>query len=215
MVGSDKNITTLLFVRWPEAGRVKTRLAGALGAESACGIYTMLATRAFAEAMKVAGSQVVVCGTGAMPDAFARWLPGAFAYWSQPEGGLGERLAELFTRAFQSGSDAVLAIGSDAPTLDAAAITHAAAALASHDVSILPAEDGGYALIGLSRFPPRLFADMPWSTARLLEATRERCASEGLTLCIGPTFPDVDTEEDWQRFSELTEFAGIPRGEQQ
>lgn len=197
----EQNITVLLFVRWPEPGRVKTRLAAALGAESACEIYTRLAERTFAEGMKVPGAQLVVCGTGATPDAFAHWLVGAFAYWNQPEGELGERLAILFARAFNAGAAGVLAIGSDAPTLDAKAITTAVEALASHDVSILPAEDGGYVLIGLRRMAEGLFAGMPWSTERLVPATRERCESEGLVLWTGTSYPDVDTVEDWQRLS--------------
>ena len=199
----EKNITILLFVRWPEPGRVKTRLAAALGAEAACKIYTRLAERAFAEGMRVPGAQLVVCGTGATPDAFARWLVGASGYWNQPEGDLGERLAALFARAFNSGSVGVLAIGSDAPTMDADAITTAVEALAYHDVSMLPAEDGGYVLIGLRRMAERLFAGMPWSTERLAQATRERCESESLVLWTGTPFHDVDTFEDWQRFSDV------------
>ncbi|GAB4324816.1 MAG: TIGR04282 family arsenosugar biosynthesis glycosyltransferase [Candidatus Sumerlaeia bacterium] len=201
MCESEKNITLLLFVRWPEPGRVKTRLAAALGGESACKIYTRLAERAFAEGMKVSGAKLIVCGTGATPETFARWLVGASAYWDQPEGALGERLAALFARAFDAGSAGVLAIGSDAPTLDAAAITTAVEALVSHDVCILPAVDGGYVLIGLRRMTEQLFFDMPWSTERLLQATSARCRSEGLSLWTGPAFPDVDTLEDWQRYS--------------
>jgi len=213
MAESGKNIIILLFVRWPEPGRVKTRLAAALGADLACEIYTRLAERAFAEGIKVAGAQLIVCGTGASPDAFAHWLVGAPAYWNQPEGELGERLAVLFARAFDSGSDGVLAIGSDAPTLDADAITTAVDALASHDVSILPAEDGGYVLIGLRRMADRLFAEMPWSTDRLLQATRERCESERLALWVGTPFPDVDTVEDWHGLSHLLKHH--PIGESQ
>lgn len=187
----------LYMVRWPEAGRVKTRLAARLGAEEACRIHKALAERCFAEALQVPGAEVIVCGTGAKAEDFRGWLGGAADYWDQPDGGLGTRLEQLFGLAFAMRAASVGAIGSDAPDLDAQGIGSAFEALAGQDVSLLPAADGGYVFIGTSRHIPDLFRNKPWGTGELLSATRAECERLGLRVASGRSYRDVDTEADW------------------
>jgi uncharacterized protein len=190
----------LFFVRWPEAGRVKTRLARSVGPEEACRLHKLLAEVCFREALEAVRDGVVVCATGAGVDRFREWLPGALDYWPQPEAGLGERLEAMFARAFGEGAQSVAAMGSDAPGLRAASIAGALRKLATHDVAILPALDGGYVLVGMRSLQRGLFREMPWSTAELFDRTREACSAAGLKLHVGPAFGDVDTEEDWHRW---------------
>lgn len=192
--------TVLFFVRWPEPGRVKTRLAHTVGNDEACRIHKLLAETCYREAMVAMSGGVVVCGTGAEADRFQGWLPGAAAYWEQPNAGLGERLAAMFARAFEEGAPAVAAMGSDAPTLRAASIAMAMRKLSRHDVAILPALDGGYVLIGMRAMRAELFGGMPWSTPELFDRTRDVCVQAGLKLFTGPAFGDVDTHEDWNRW---------------
>ncbi len=187
----------LFFVRWPEPSRVKTRLAATLGADRACHIHGLLAERCFSNAMAVRGARVVICGTGAGPDGFRRWLSGASAYWEQPVGDLGERLDALFGRAFEEGASKVVAVGSDSPELHSESIAEAIGALDSHEICLLPATDGGYVLVGSCRHFPEIFHDMPWSTGRLLNRTLHVCAEFALRVHIGPAHRDVDTDDDW------------------
>jgi glycosyltransferase A (GT-A) superfamily protein (DUF2064 family) len=79
-------------------------------------------------------------------------------------------------------------------------IVEASAALACHDLVVGPALDGGYWLLGMSRFIPELFDGIPWSTDRVLRETLSRAAS--LTLKVHQLRPlgDVDTAADWFRY---------------
>lgn len=199
----------LFFVRWPQAGRVKTRLAAAVGDEAACAIHRRLAARCFTAARGVPGARVVVCGTGAGPADFSDWLAGADAYWDQPEADLGARLERLFARAFGEGARGVAAIGSDCPTLDSTAISRALGALDDAEVSLLPADDGGYVLVASSRLAPELFRDMPWSTPALMAATLAACRRTQQRVVVGPVFRDIDTVDDWNDFLR-TESAATP-----
>ncbi len=200
----------LFMVRWPEAGRVKTRLARAVGAEEACRIHKALAEHCFASALRVPETEVMVCGTGAGIEAFRDWLPGAADYWQQDDGGLGDRLERLFGRAHALGAASVGAIGSDAPMLDGKGIGLAFEALRRKEVSLLPAADGGYVFIGTSRHFPELFRDMPWGTGEMLSATVRKCARLGLRVAVGKTHRDVDTEEDWLLARHALSFSHEP-----
>jgi rSAM/selenodomain-associated transferase 1 len=160
--------------------------------------------------MATADSEVIVCGTGAVPDAFRSWLPGASDYWQQPEGGLGERLEAMFAAAFDRGAPRAVAIGSDAPLLIASSIEGALDSLTDHDVCLLPAADGGYVLIGCSHLHPCLFRDMPWSKADLMSRTLAACAENTLRVHIGPMHQDVDTEADWNAVRPLLQSPQSP-----
>lgn len=65
-------------------------------------------------------------------------------------------------------------MGTDCPALTPAHLVGAAAALDCHEAVIMPALDGGYPLLGLARFHPDVFRDMPWSTPAVAELTLAR-----------------------------------------
>jgi rSAM/selenodomain-associated transferase 1 len=192
----------LFFVRWPEVGRVKTRLAATVGAAAACRIHRFLAERTFYAGVLTPEVRLIVCGTGATPEEFREWLPRAAEYWTQPEGDLGVRLETLFARAFAEQGGPVIAIGSDCGDLRSGNLREAANALGAGAAGLylMPATDGGYVLIGLGAMEPGVFRDMPWSTEELLPATLERAGAQGLNAELGPVLADVDTEEDWKAF---------------
>jgi len=191
----------LFMVRWPEPGRVKTRLALSIGNAEACLIHRIMAEACFREAVAVRDARVVVCGTGAPCASFEDWLRGASDYWDQPEGDLGERLEALHGRAFREGAKSVAAIGSDAPTLTAADIATALDATSGGRVSLLPAADGGYVLIAAASHVPDLFGGIPWGTDGVLRATLDACGRLGLATHVGPVHRDVDTLDDWRAVS--------------
>jgi glycosyltransferase A (GT-A) superfamily protein (DUF2064 family) len=103
-----------------------------------------------------------------------------------------------------------MVIGTDCPALTADHLRGAASALADHDVVLVPAEDGGYVLIGMRAPQPGLFSDMVWGTETVLAETRARIARLGLTSCELETLWDVDRPEDLARLSaeEFGAFAG-------
>jgi glycosyltransferase A (GT-A) superfamily protein (DUF2064 family) len=96
----------------------------------------------------------------------------------------------------------VLVIGSDCPAMTVDHLRNAADALRAADVVIVPAEDGGYALIGMRRPHPELFADMAWSTPAVMEETRARLRRLRLIWRQLATLWDVDTPADLARLHE-------------
>jgi glycosyltransferase A (GT-A) superfamily protein (DUF2064 family) len=92
-----------------------------------------------------------------------------------------------------------LLIGTDCPALTPEHLRAAADALCEHEVVLIPAEDGGYVLIGMRAPQPGLFSDMTWSTDTVLAETRQRIARLGLSVRELETLFDVDRPEDLAR----------------
>ncbi|WP_129793156.1 TIGR04282 family arsenosugar biosynthesis glycosyltransferase [Sphingosinicella sp. CPCC 101087] len=186
----------LVFAKAPVTGRVKTRLIPALGAEGAATLAAEMLVRTIGEAIAAEAGLVELCGD---PDpAGPEWagrLPPGIASSAQGEGDLGARMARAARRTIERGERAVL-IGTDCPDLDRMRLRHAIAFLDDHDAIIHPTRDGGYALLGLERFDPSLFADIAWSTPAVAEATMTRIRSLGWSLKVGETLCDIDEPAD-------------------
>lgn len=180
----------VIFAKAPVPGRVKTRLVPALGAEGAAALAAEMLERTIAEAL-ASVCDVELCGD---PDPAGWWHGPAVTFSAQGEGDLGERLARAAKRALRRGP--VLLIGSDCPALDRQRLREAAVALASDDAVIHPAEDGGYALLGLRAFDASIFEGMEWSTPSVAAETRARIAALGWSLREGETLRDVDEPAD-------------------
>jgi uncharacterized protein len=113
----------------------------------------------------------------------------------QPDGDLDARMHAAVVAA----NGPVLVVGTDCPAMTAEHLRQAAEALRDHDAVAIPAEDGGYVLIGLRQPQPKLFSDMPWSTATVMDETRRRM--RGLALSCRRLSPlwGVDSPEDLAR----------------
>ncbi len=91
-------------------------------------------------------------------------------------------------------------IGTDCPALTELHLRGAANALREgNDVVIIPAEDGGYVLIGTRTPQPAIFAGIAWGTNTVLADTRTRIIEQRLMLTEQPPLWDVDTEADLAR----------------
>ncbi len=106
---------------------------------------------------------------------------------------------------------ATLLIGTDCPALTGKHLRAAASALADHDAVLIPAEDGGYVLIGLTHAVPELFTDMPWGSAGVAAETRARLAHLGLRWRELDALWDVDRPEDLARL-EVFQLASCKNG---
>jgi glycosyltransferase A (GT-A) superfamily protein (DUF2064 family) len=91
-------------------------------------------------------------------------------------------------------------VGTDCPALTLAHLQQAADALQTHDAVLVPAEDGGYVLLGLRRPIPEVFVGVNWSTAQVLVQTRKRLRQASATWHELPMLWDVDEPADWQRW---------------
>lgn len=189
-------VVTLVFVRAPEAGRVKTRLAAGLGAEGALRVYRRLAEHTLREA-RAMGGEVRVHFTPADAGAEVRaWLGDGVRYLPQSAGDLGARMEAAFRDAFEDGADRVVIIGSDLPDLSAALLRRAFDALESHAAVIGPARDGGYYLLGMQTIIGGLFEEIPWSTNEVLARTLDRLRAAGIEPALLGALSDVDEVHD-------------------
>ena len=191
-------VALAVLARAPVAGSVKTRLIPALGADGAAALQQRLIERTVASACAAAIGPVTVWTTPAAPHpcftALAARHPIALA--AQPDGDLGARM--LAAGAAAGGP--ALVIGTDCPALMPEHLREAAQVLrAGSDVVVIPAEDGGYVLIGSRRPQPGLFADMTWGTDTVMAETRRRLARDGLTWQEPALLWDVDRPEDIAR----------------
>jgi rSAM/selenodomain-associated transferase 1 len=183
-----------VFLKAPRLGTVKTRLAADVGDRHALRLYRVMATRALA-AVRDAGLEPTVwfTPTDAAPE-MRLWLGDGWDLRPQASGDLGARL-QAAEHAVTPGR-AWLAIGADCPRLDATALVYAAALADAGHVVLGPSEDGGYYLLGGRTPLPPLFDAMPWSTSRLLDATRERLRRAGVPWRELALLRDVDTAAD-------------------
>ncbi len=185
----------LFFARAPRPGQVKTRLAADVGPDAALEIYRTLGLRVVDQIAGVSSITVWYEPADAEEEMRA-WL-GDLRFEAQPEGDLGARLTHAFAAHFTAHpGEPAIAVGADAPDVDAAAIETAGNALRSTDVVLGPATDGGYYLIGLARPLPELFQDMPWGTEEVLDATRAACKGMRITPELLPVLRDVDRLSD-------------------
>lgn len=125
------------------------------------------------------------------------------ALHAQVRGNLGTRMLAACRRVLRTGKDVVL-IGTDCPVLRAGDLRAAARTLRSGvDAVLSPAEDGGYALIGLRRISPRLFTGMEWGTDLVLAETHRRLRELGWRWRELRTVWDVDRPEDYRRLARM------------
>jgi rSAM/selenodomain-associated transferase 1 len=109
---------------------------------------------------------------------------------------LGEKLQSALLDSHNHRISRVVFIGVDCPDLNTEILDQAFADLDTSDVVIGPAVDGGYYLIGLSRFLPELFDGITWGTDIVFKQTEKIAQSLGLVVNYLPILRDVDRPED-------------------
>lgn len=189
----------LLFTKPAREGRVKTRLIGELTAAEAAELHAAFLADLLA---RLQGGDFELRLAWAL-DPEDEVPDGPVPGLRQRGEGLGDRLYLALSEAAREAA-AVMALGSDHPTMPLALIHRAFEAVErGAEVVLGPAEDGGYYLIALSAdaVSRRLFEDIAWSTERVLPATLERCRELGLTVELLPEASDVDTPEDLRRLA--------------
>lgn len=189
----DKKLL-LIFIKNPEKGTVKTRLAKTVGNEKAYQTYLKLIDYTLEVARQVeARKQIWYSSFVDEEDG----LGGpAFEKKVQKGRNLGERMATAFRQGFKDGFEKVLIIGSDCPGITTEIIESAYARLDQQEVVIGPSEDGGYYLVGSKKFIPQIFDNIPWSTESVYPETIRILRDKSLSYSALPTLNDIDTEED-------------------
>ncbi|UCE34605.1 MAG: TIGR04282 family arsenosugar biosynthesis glycosyltransferase [Deltaproteobacteria bacterium] len=204
-----KDRCILFFVRNPERGEVKTRLAATLGHNVARDLYRCFILDMLS-ALESTDFPITICyyPKDALDDV--KGIVGD-GYAFQPQYGedLGERMKNGMTDSFAQGFDPVIVIGSDIPDLPVAFIQESFAALQTYDTVIGPALDGGYYLIGFKQesFLPEAFRGIEWGTNTVLTRTLGILRDHQRTAYLLPPLQDIDTLEDLKVFLEKLKHA--------
>jgi rSAM/selenodomain-associated transferase 1 len=186
----------IIFVKNPEPGKVKTRLARSIGAEAALAVYKRLLQHTKDITSKVDARRVMF---------YSSWIDDQDG-WERPKyekrvqsgTDLGERMANAFSLVL-NGVDQAVIIGSDCLELTAGIIDQAFAALERFDAVIGPARDGGYYLLGIKQFHPELFDGKEWSTSTVFQDTAADLRVLGLSYEALPVLSDIDDVDDLKR----------------
>lgn len=193
----------MVFVRHPEPGRVKTRLARTYGDRFAAELYGCFVDDLLAELERGSCRPEILFTPAGKGREIRQRFGGRFAYTPQAGEGLGERMANAFRSCFARGFATALLIGSDFPDLTAEVVEGAFQALENaHDAVLGPACDGGYYLIGFraAAFEPAVFTEMPWGERTVCEETLNRLRARGYRIHLAQAWHDIDTEEDLAAF---------------
>jgi rSAM/selenodomain-associated transferase 1 len=187
----------IIFAKAPLPGFAKTRLIPALGATGAAELAQQMLFNTLHEAISAEIGTVELCVTPAIHHPAWRGIPfpKGIEISDQGEGDLGARLALASERALAK-AEQVLLIGTDCVEMSGGLLREAAQILQEHDAVIHCTADGGYALLGLRRYNPFLFSDMPWSTDAVADITIARIGQLGLSLHVGQILHDVDEPQD-------------------
>lgn len=197
-------INVAVFAKVPEAGVAKTRLIPALGAQGAARLQRQLTWRAMQTAQQAELGTVTLWCTPDPQHRFFRALikKTGVSCHAQTDGDLGQRMLHAFRLHCAHGP--LLLIGTDCPALGPDDLRCAAQVLRDgNDAVFLPAEDGGYVLIGLRQPQPTLFEGVAWGTGSVMEETRARLRAAGATWREPKTLWDVDRPADLGRLAGL------------
>ena len=193
----------ILFIKYPEAGNVKTRLGAEVGFELAAELYRLFIQQTFELVQNCSAQKVFVAFEPADREAeFSEFIPKQFAVFPQKGKNLGARMLNAFQYAFARGYKNVAILGSDSPTLPLKNIDEAFEKLSKSDLVLGPAEDGGYYLIGLTHAHPGLFDNIEWSSNSVMQATIERAEKLRLQYKLLSVWYDIDTKKTLMRAAE-------------
>jgi len=205
----DKKLL-LIFVKNPEKGKVKTRLAKTVGEEKAYNTYLKLVEITLKAASEVQAYKQIWYSSfidksdsflGKPSDRFERSDGSSLRFEKKLQHGedLGARMENAFRQGFDDEFNKIVIIGSDCPDISPEIIEDAFERLNQNDVVIGPSEDGGYYLLGLKRMISEVFKDISWRTKHVLLETIHILKSGEIKFELLPTLNDIDTIEDLQK----------------
>ncbi|MEM6822020.1 MAG: TIGR04282 family arsenosugar biosynthesis glycosyltransferase [Verrucomicrobiota bacterium] len=186
-----------LFLKEPVPGKVKTRLAAAIGNEAACQAYRNLVERQLKE-IPTSWKIYVFFDPPERSHSVQEWLKGhrVEAFVAQDGNDLGERQMHAIQNI--NGSSPLFLIGGDCPYLIQDRLLEASQYLETHDLSLIPATDGGYVSLGIKKEHHGLFDNIQWSTSTVRSELAKNCRTLNLTLREATPLTDIDTLKEWK-----------------
>jgi rSAM/selenodomain-associated transferase 1 len=193
----------IVMAKYPQAGKVKTRLMPDLSAHLAAKVHRVFLQHCMARLSELRAAELVLCfdpveKSDALRDLFDNLAP--ITFLPQVDGDLGVRLGAA-AREMSSRHQRLLFLGVDSPDLPLAHLKKAAELLDRSEVSLSPTDDGGFWSLGLQNHvnAQKLLADIPWSSGREAMALLRSAEALGHTAVTGPAWDDVDRPADLRR----------------
>jgi rSAM/selenodomain-associated transferase 1 len=197
------NNNILLFVKHPENGGVKTRLAKDIGDTAAVSLYKCFVEDILSSLQSI-NARIWICYyPESARDDMAVWLGSSYFYVLQKGGNLGKRLQHCFKSSFDKGFEKTIVLASDIPEISENIINNAFQCLEYKDAVIGPSYDGGYYLLGFNKksYATQIFDDIPWSTNLVYEETLGKIEAYKLRYSVLDKINDMDTIDDIRKFS--------------
>ena len=197
----------IIFAKAPVAGVAKTRLIPALGAEGAAQLHSRLLEHTVQRAMESACFPIYLFTPEGSAHPFIDGLLARYPLVHKLQEGvdLGERMKNALTSVLLNNDKGALLIGSDCPAIDAALIEECVCVLESNDAVFVPADDGGYTLVGFKKNHEALsnvFSSVEWGTERVMQQTRDKLRQLSVKWCEPACLWDVDRPEDLDRLKQ-------------
>lgn len=189
----------IILCKSPVAGKVKTRLMPEYSAEQAAAIHQKMAYAVLTKVCSIFDDAWLAVDD--MNHGFFKSLEQEFdvALHTQGTGNLGDRLAGLLKASFSLDDEPVLFLGTDSPHVDIQRYQDVESGLNDCDVVIGPVEDGGYDLIAISSFQPKLFQGIDWGSETVFAKTISAVNTLALSVKVLETSFDLDRAQDLQR----------------
>ncbi|MBT5670145.1 MAG: glycosyltransferase [Betaproteobacteria bacterium] len=190
-----------VFTRTPTEGMVKTRLIPTLGAQKS----TKLHQRMTAHAINISKLMSVDIEIYVTPNATHQFFS-CFKADGKLKTQIGESLDDRMSDALESGLERyqkVLLIGCDCPIIDTAIMHEAFYQLEQFENIFIPVEDGGFSLIGTTKFSNTIFENVIWGSDVVMKQIRVNLKKYNYSWNELDTLWDVDDIHDYYRLSAL------------
>ncbi len=181
----------IIFIKNPEKGKVKTRLAKTEGEDFALRTYLALQQKTKEVALKT-NTQAFLFYSKEI-NTNDDWDNSRFKKLVQEGETLGDKMKAALKEVL-SVSDKAVIIGSDCYDISAEVIEIAFSKLDEYDVVFGPANDGGYYLLGMNKLHPELFEGIEWSTQTVLKDSIMHLKEKNYFLL--EELIDIDTIDD-------------------
>jgi len=195
-MNKPKRRAIILFAKDPVCGRVKTRLASLLDAETTLKLYLHFLTAGLSLLESAQRADRFIAVAPPLTSEYFKSNPRleAFAIFTQEGDDLGRRMRNAFVQCFEEGYERVVIVGADSPSLP---VEYVQRALDSEEALTLgPAIDGGYYLIGMGPRQVEIFDNVHWGTGSVLADTGANARREGVEVELLPVWYDVDRPDD-------------------
>jgi uncharacterized protein len=198
----EKNDCVAVFTKYPEPGRVKTRLSAGIGPIASAELYNDLVRKTLSTARRSRKDVAIFFDPSSPFERYKKWLGYDYAYYHQDGADLGIRMKNAFSALFDDGYKHAVLVGCDVPSLNEAILSEAFAGLHRGQVSVGPAEDGGYYLVGFSKngFHGEVFGRKNWGESTVCAELLEDLSRARADILLLPKLIDIDTLSDVEKF---------------